>query len=68
MIEPTERQKGVLDYFRIRVASLRAQLQQAERDYAQEAQDIIAKNQNGYSPDANWSLGDDLNFHLVEEE
>ena len=47
MIEPTERQKGVLDYFRIRVASLRAQLQQAERDYAQEAQDIIANNQNG---------------------
>ena len=68
MIEPTERQKGVLDYFRIRVASLRAQLQQAERDYAQEAQDIIANNQNGYSADANWSLGDDLNFHLVEEE
>ena len=68
MIEPTERQKGVLDYFRIRVASLRAQLQQAERDYAQEAQDIIANNQNGYSADANWSLGVDLNFHLVEEE
>ena len=68
MIEPTERQKGVLDYFRIRVASIRAHLKQVEQDYEQEAKGIISQNQNGYSPDDNWRLGDDLNFHLIEEE
>tara|TARA_R100001530_G_scaffold94172_1_gene65420 strand:+ start:5416 stop:5622 length:207 start_codon:yes stop_codon:yes gene_type:complete len=68
MIEPTERQKGVLHFLRIRVETLRSHLKQVEQDYEQEAQNIINQNKNGYPVGAQWSLGDDLNFHLVEEE
>lgn len=68
MIETTERQKGVLQFLRIRVETLRSTLKQFEQDYEQEAQNIINQGQNGQPIGAQWKLEDDLNFHLIEEE